>query len=81
MIAKDELVSRMEDKEFQRQLVGAFSGPYSVGIGADPDNPEDPAIVVSFTGTPPARFPRSIKVGDGSVRVIAKPGFVTPKPL
>jgi hypothetical protein len=81
MVEIKQLASMLQDKELHRRLVGGFSGAYSVGIGADPDDPEAPAIVLHVEGHTPPQVPRSIDVGDESVRVITKTGFVVPKPL
>ena len=81
MIEMKQLASLLQDKKLHEQLVGAFSGAYSVGIGADPDDPKKPAIVLQVEGKTPPPTPRSIRLGDDSVRVITKSGFVTPKPL
>jgi hypothetical protein len=81
MVEIKRLASMLQDKELNRQLVGTFSGAYSVGIGADPDNPKTPAIVLHVEGEVPPLVPRSIQVGEDSVRVITKTGFVVPMPL
>jgi len=81
MVETKELASLLQDWKFHKQLVGAFSGAYSVGIGADPDDPGKPVIMLHVEGKTPPEIPGSIQFGGHSVRVITKTGLVAPKPL
>jgi|HubBroStandDraft_1064217.scaffolds.fasta_scaffold16475_2 hypothetical protein len=81
MVEIKQLASLLEDKELHKRLVGAFKGAYSVGIGADPDHPGRPALVLHVEGDSPPHIAPSIQFGKDSVRVITKTGFRVPKPL
>jgi len=77
----DQLSATLQEPDVHRQLLGDYKGPYSLGIGRDPENPAAPAIILHVQDDPPLRPPPYIQIGPERVRVITRRGFVAPKPL
>ena len=76
-----ELAAILRQPAIHQRLVGDYDGPYSLGIGRDPDNPSAPAIILQIADDPPVATPESIQLGNQSIRVVKRTGFVAPRPL
>jgi hypothetical protein len=71
----------VEESGVHARLLGAYDGPYALGIGTSPDDPHELVLVLRVAGFPPAgQFPRSIELGRERerVRVDLRPGYVEP---
>lgn len=64
-----------------RQLIGDYRGAYSLGIGQDPENPSQAAIVLQTENADPSKFLDHIQLDNCSIRIIVRQGFRPPVPL
>ena len=81
LLNQDQIADLVERPDFLRRLLGDYSGAYSLGVGRDPEDPSRPAIILYLEGARGGTIPDSVKVGEDSLRIITKPGFIPPKPL
>ena len=81
MLNQDQVADLVERPDFLRGLLGDYSGAYSLGVGSEPEDPSQPAILLYVEGARPGNIPDSVKIGKDSLRVITKSGFIPPKPL
>ena len=77
----EQLSSLMTEPEIQKSLLGDYRGPYSLGVGADPEDPSSPALILYVGGENAINVPNHIRVGGETLRVITRTGFTAPKPL
>lgn len=71
----------IERPEIHRRLLGNFSGAYSMGVTADPDRPDRPAVRIRIQGDEAPAIPSELFVEGESVNVIVSPRFTPPTPL
>jgi len=77
----EQLSSVLQKADVHRQLLGDYDGPYSLGVGRDPEDPSAPAIVLHVQDAPSVNPPTHLDIGSERVRVIIRRGFVAPRPL
>jgi hypothetical protein len=75
------LARLVEQPEIHRRLLGSYSGAYSLGVTADPDRPERPAVRIRIQGDEAPPIPSELLVEGESVNVIVTPRFTPPTPL
>jgi hypothetical protein len=70
----------LERPEVHRKILAGYSGPYSLGIGKDPESPA-PALILQVEGTDQGRFPAKVRLDGEEVPLIVKRSFKAPVPL
>jgi hypothetical protein len=76
----DRLAQHLQQPDIQRMILGAYSGPFSLGVTADPKHAGQPAISVRIAGNDTSLIPDNITLDDQDVAVIARPNFNAPTP-
>jgi hypothetical protein len=79
-MTQERLATLIENPEVQYRVVGDYDGGYSLGVTSDPQKPDEAAIRVRVEGEA-TEIPSSISIGAETIRVIAQPHFVRPRPL
>lgn len=77
----EQLEELIEQPKFHQTLLHGFHRPYSLGIGRDPDEPSEFAVIVQVEGLDAPEIPSQIEVAGEVIRVITRTGFRAPKPL
>jgi hypothetical protein len=72
----DQLASLVERPEVHRRILGAYTGPYSLGVAA---TPHGPAVVLKVAD--PTGFPTSVILDGEQIPVVVHGGFRAPVPL
>jgi len=76
------LMDRIEQPDVQRTLLADYAGPFSIGIGADPqDSPTAVVIVRVADDASCVHAPPHIDVDGQSVRVIVQGNYSVPHKL
>jgi hypothetical protein len=77
----NQLAELIEQPSLHKRLLGKFSKAYSLGVGRDPDQPSQSALVVQVEGEEAPNIPAEIDVAGEKVRVITRTGLKAPRPL
>jgi len=77
----ERLAEHIQKAEVQRRILGSYSGPYSLGVTADPEDAQQPAISVRVAATDTSSIPKTVTVDGQEVKVVSHPDFTAPKPF
>lgn len=79
-MTQERLAVLIEKPEVHHSVVGDYDGGYSLGVTRDPQQPNKAAIRVRVEGDA-REIPSTVSIDSETVRVIAQPHFITPRPL
>jgi hypothetical protein len=75
------LSSLIETPEFHRQVMGDYTGAYSLGITSDPARPSTLAVRVRVQGDEAPGIASELDVDGETIPVIVSTRFQAPAPL
>jgi hypothetical protein len=74
------LRSYLDRAEVHRSVLRGYTGPYSLGVGRDPESAET-VLILQVAGAPPRQFPDEVVVAGERVPVLVRTNFKAPTPL
>lgn len=74
------LVAEVDQPSLHRALLGAFQGPYSLGVGQD-EVSSQAILLLSVPADASESFPTRVEVGGECVPVVVQRDFKVPVPL
>ena len=78
---QDRLADLLERPEVQKEILGNYSGGYSIGLTRDPSRDRQLAIRVRLAAKDAAQIPSKVILDDEVIPVIVQTNFLVPEPL
>lgn len=79
-------MARIEQPEVQRRLLAGYCGPFSIGLGLDPEAADHgaehpPVVIVRVDDAAGISPPHHIELEGESLRVVVQGNYQAPRPL
>lgn len=79
-LESNALQSYLARPEVHRLVLAGYRGPYSLGIGTDPQG-STPVLILQVSSATGQKFPSEVPIGGELIPLVVRTGFTVPQPL